>query len=262
MKKRVSLPIKVSAVSLLCPTGQDAQALLRSPVAGGVPNFKARSMVPDRKSLKLMTQAVRLGVASIASAVAKVEHWETVSPQRRGMYVGASPQVGRHDDLNDAINVAFESGSFSLQDFGEKGISQIHPLWLVRGLSNNVLGFSSAYHDAQGHNMSYAMGEDGGWNAILEGAYALMEGRVDIVVVGGSDDLTPATSVLGQAGSAGAAFCVLERSSTGTVELDWDVYAELAKPFGLLGAATIPVGMALHEFGKRHQLDRLEKNTP
>ncbi len=262
MKTRVSLPIQVSAVSLLCPTGQDAQALQTPPVTGGVPNFKARSMVPDRKSLKLMTQAVRLGVASIASAVGKVDHWDTVPPQRRGMYVGASPQVGRHDDLNDAINVAFESGAFSLQDFGEKGISQIHPLWLVRGLSNNVLGFSSAYHDAQGHNMSYAMGEDGGWNALLEGAYALIDGRVDIVVVGGSDDLTPATSVLGQAGSAAAAFCVLERSSTEILELDREAYAKLANPFGLLGAATIPVGMALHEFGKRRQLDRLEKSTP
>ena len=104
--------------------------------------FKARSMGPDRKSLKLMTQAVRLGVATIASAVTQCADWEGVDPVRRGMYVGASPQVGRHDDLTDAINVAFESGEFSLQDFGEKGISQIHPLWLVRGLSNNVLGFS------------------------------------------------------------------------------------------------------------------------
>tara|TARA_B100001093_G_C26627232_1_gene927249 strand:- start:478 stop:984 length:507 start_codon:yes stop_codon:yes gene_type:complete len=166
------------------------------------------------------------------------------------MYVGASPQVGRHDDLTDAINVAFESGTFSLQDFGEKGISQIHPLWLVRGLSNNVLGFSSAYHNAQGHNMSYAMGVDGGWNAILEGAQALVDGRADIVIVGGSDDLTAATDVLGAEGSEGAAFFILKPAAS-TMVLDRTVYESLARPFGLLGAATIPVGMALHEFGKQ-----------
>ena len=62
--------------------------------------------------------------------------------------------------------------------------------------------------------MSYAMGVDGGWNAILEGARALVEGRVDIVVVGGSDDLTAAGDVLGAEGSAGAAFFVLKRSTS------------------------------------------------
>ena len=250
LRSVVELPVQVSALSLLCPTGQDLDALAQPPCTGVVPNFKARSMVPDRKSLKLMTQAVRLGVAAIASAVTQCPDWDGVDPVRRGMYVGASPQVGRHDDLTDAINAAFESGEFSLQDFGEKGISQIHPLWLVRGLSNNVLGFSSAYHDAQGHNMSYAMGVAGGWNAILEGAQALVERRADIVIVGGSDDLTAASDVLGEAGSAGAAFFVLKRS-TSTMVLDKNVYEELAKPFGLLGAATIPVGMALHEFGKQ-----------
>jgi 3-oxoacyl-(acyl-carrier-protein) synthase len=250
MTEVVELPIKVSAVSVLCPSGMNEQAAQNPPCSGEVPNFKARSMVPDRKNLKLMTQAVRLGVASIASAVQQVSNWENVPPSRRGMYVGASPQVGHHDDLTDAVNVAFESGTFSLNDFGAKGIHQIHPLWLVRGLSNNVLGFSSAYHDVQGHNMSYAMGVAGGWNAILEGAYALVEGRVDIVVVGGSDDLTPASDVLGAEGSAGAAFCVLERADT-SMQLDARAYLELAEPFGLLGAATIPIGMALHEFGKR-----------
>lgn len=250
LRTTVELPIQVSAMSLLCPAGQDIEVLSQQPCTGPVPNFKARSMVPDRKSLKLMTQAVRLGVAAIASAVKQCPDWDAVDPVRRGMYVGASPQVGRHDDLTDAINVAFESGDFSLQDFGEKGISQIHPLWLVRGLSNNVLGFSSAYHDAQGYNMSYAMGVDGGWNAILEGAHALVEGRVDVVIVGGSDDLTAATDVLGAEGSAGAAFFVLERSKS-TMVLDKSIYSSLAEPFGLLGAATIPVGMALHEFGKQ-----------
>jgi len=248
----VELPICIRSVSLFCPSGQDASVLETQPRTGEVLNFKARKLVPDRKSLKLMTQAVRLGVASIASAVSNTPNWNEIPPLRRGMYVGASPQVGRHDDLSDAIDTAFQSGTFSIQDFGAKGISQIHPLWLVRGLSNNVLGFSSAYHDAQGHNMSYAMGVDGGWNAILEGAHALVDNRIDIVVVGGSDDLTSATDVLGIEGSAGAAFCVLERATNGeTLILDRNQYLELAKPYGMLGAATIPIGMALQEFGKQ-----------
>ena len=194
-----------------------------------------------------MTQAVRLGVACIADAVNRTPHWDEIDPERRGMYVGASPQVGRHDDLADAFKVASESGTFSLQTFGEKGIEQIHPLWLVRGLSNNVLGFSSAYHNAQGHNMSYAMGADGGWNAILEGAHALVDNRLDIVVVGASDDLTAASEVLGATGSQGAAFFVMERSET-LHTFSKTLYENHIHGFGQLGAASIPIGMALQEF--------------
>jgi len=247
MQSRVELPVRIVTTSLLCPTGMNASAIGMPATTGAVPNFKARSMVPDRKSLKLMTQAVRLGVACIADAVNRTPQWDGIAPERRGMYVGASPQVGRHDDLADAFKVASESGVFSLQDFGEKGIEQIHPLWLVRGLSNNVLGFSSAYHNAQGHNMSYAMGIDGGWNAILEGAHALVDNRLDIVVVGASDDLTEASEVLGAPGSQGAAFFVMERADT-VHTFDRSRFETLIQGFGQLGAASIPIGMALQEF--------------
>ena len=148
-----NVKIKCTAVSLFSPAGRD-EAALGQKITGPVPDFKARKLVPDRKSLKLMTQAVRLGVACIADVVSKVPYWESIPPERRGIYVGASPQVGRHDDLTDAIDVSYQSGEFSLSDFGSKGIDLIHPLWLVRGFSNNVLGFSSAYHNVQGHNMS------------------------------------------------------------------------------------------------------------
>ena len=83
-------------------------------------------------------------------------------------------------------------------------------------------------------------------------AHGIVERRVDVVVVGGSDDLTAAADVLGAEGSAGAAFFVLKRSTSSMV-LDRAVYESLAKPFGLLGAAAIPVGMALHEFGKQQE---------
>ncbi len=249
MQPEIIVPIRILAVSLLCPTGKDREALLSEPTSGEVPNFKARSMVPDRKSLKLMTQAVRLGVACIADVVSKVEKWSAVPPTRRGMYVGASPQVGSHDDLADAIDSAYKSGTFSIQDFGEFGVDRIHPLWLVRGLSNNVLGFSSAYHKAQGHNMSYAMGSDGGWNAILEGAQALIDNRIDIAVAGASDDLTIATNVLDVPTSQGAAFLVMERSDQ-PYHFIRSKYEEMVDGFGELGASKVPIGLALHEFSK------------
>ena len=95
--------------------------------------------------------------------------------------------------------------------------------------------------------MSYVMGADGGWNAILEGAYALIENRLDIVVVGASDDLTGASELLGTAGSEGAAFFVMQRSEK-LHSFNRSAYETNIKDYGNLGAASIPVGMALQEF--------------
>jgi hypothetical protein len=243
-----NVKIKITAVSLFSPAGRD-EAALGQKVTGQVPDFKARKLVPDRKSLKLMTQAVRLGVACIADVVSKVPYWESIPPERRGIYVGASPQVGRHDDLTDAIDASYQSGEFSLSDFGSKGIDLINPLWLVRGLSNNVLGFSSAYHNVQGHNMSYCMGEDGGLNAIKEAIYALLDHRVDIAIAGGSDALVEASEIMGVPCSEASAFFVFERGGD-----EFAVTEETLKfsdVFGGIGAAKWPVALALQEFSKQ-----------
>jgi len=240
--------VRVSAVSLLCPAGQNEDALL-SKDFGRINNFKARRMVPDRKNIKLMTRAVQLGVACIADAVSKVSNWDQIPPERRGVYVGASPQVGRHEDLEYAIEAAYSSGEFSLKDFAQLGIDKIHPLWLIRGLSNNILGFSSAYHDIQGQNMNYSMGEDGGWNAIIEAINALQDNRVDIVVAGGADDLTGAEQILDGVCSEAAAFLIFERGED-IFTLDPKSLAEEVSHFGNLGSAKWPVAIALKELAK------------
>ena len=53
------------------------------------------------------------------------------------------PQVGDEKDLESAIAVSQTENGFDLQRFATDGISRIHPLWLIMGLSNNILGYGS-----------------------------------------------------------------------------------------------------------------------
>ena len=154
--------VGVFGVGLLCPAGIGA-AGLGAGQPGAVPGFRARSFIADRKRIKLMTRAVQLGVASANLAVAGGgDLLARTPPARRGMFVGASPQAGDESDLVPALQAAEVEGAFSLEAFAQAGIPLIHPLWLVRGLSNNVLGFSSGIHDLQGVNSSYCDGHQGG----------------------------------------------------------------------------------------------------
>lgn len=252
-------PVVMTGVGLLCPAGIGVDGAVGGR-HGEVPGFRARAYVADRKSLKLMSRAVQLGVSAARLAVSDVGGdavLEAVPAARRGMYVGATPQAGEADDLRPALEAATaDDGDFDLQRFAAQGVRLIHPLWLVKGLSNNVLGFASAIHDLQGTNASYCDGVEGGWTALEEGANAVAEGRADLVLAGGSDALIGAEPLLGgRRCGEGAAFVIMQPGDVAEGE-PWDpgLRATLdpdEADLGFLGAATWPVALARYLLARR-----------
>lgn len=157
-------------------------------VGGHVTDFSAREWVKNRKNLKLMTDAVKLGMAGVKRAYDDAAVAEgSLDPNRFGIFVGAGTAVGRTEDLLPAISAASEAGRFDAAQFGAVGMHRINPLWLLKGLSNNVLGFSTADLDARGINQNYCNSGVGGLQAVGEAAWAIAEKRADFVIAGGSD---------------------------------------------------------------------------
>jgi 3-oxoacyl-(acyl-carrier-protein) synthase len=236
--------VRIAGVGLLTPAGIGVVAA-GEPVVGKIPGFRARDHVPDRKQIKLMTRAVQVGMAGVKLALDATPGWQEIPPARRGLYIGARPQLGDPQDLALAMERSRGAdGQLDLAAFGEKGMDLIHPLWLVRGLSNNVLGFASAAHDFQGTNANYCDGARGGWTAVVEGARAVAEGRADLVVAGAADDLVGMEVLFGgtQPGSEGAGFVSFVREEGATIELpDVDDLATLASGMGELGVARWPI---------------------
>lgn len=230
----IDLAVQVRGVGLLAP---DADS------SGKVPGFRARAHIPDRKSLKLMTRGVRLGVAAVRMALDATPGWQDVPPARRALFVGASPQPGDPEDLRPALERAQVDGAFDIRRFAQEGYPLIHPLWLLRGLSNNVLGFSSAFFDIQGVNANYCDGDAGGWSALLEGARAVAEGRADLCVAGGADSLLGAEALLGRPCGEGAAFVVFTPGDE-TLRFDQSALDRQEARLGALGAAGWPIAFA------------------
>lgn len=249
---KTSRDVVIAGVGLLCPAGIGPEGAVGGR-PGEVPGFRARAYVADRKQLKLMSRAVRLGVSAVRLAVSDAggdEALVSVPQGRRGMYVGATPQAGEAEDLRAALEASTGAdGDFDLGRFAVDGTRLIHPLWLVKGLSNNVLGFATAIHDLQGTNANYCDGDEGGWTAITEGARAVAEGRADWVVAGGSDCMLAAEGLLaGRRCGEGAAFVVLRTAESAqgvpwTPALRGSLSAD-ERELGYLGAATWPVALA------------------
>jgi hypothetical protein len=240
---------RVSGIGLLCPGGIGADGATGGR-PGAVPGFRPRAFIQDRKSLKLMTRSVQLGVSAVNVALAADPAWHEVPAPRRGIFVGASPQPGDPDDLRPAMEAARgEDGGFDLGRFAREGIPLIHPLWLVRGLSNNVIGFASALHDLQGVNANWCDGPSGGWTALVEGARAIAEGRAELVIAGGADALEGAEPLLGgRRCGDGAAFLLLRAGQPAIgdriVALDLSLLEDEEHLLGYLGAAAWPVTLA------------------
>ena len=241
--------VTVAAAGLLCPAGVGL-AGCRGGHPGEVPGFRPRAYVENRKSLKLMSRAVRLGVSAIRIALGQTTGWESVEPLRRGIFVGSTPGGGELGDLLPALESATTAdGRLDMQQFGREGYPLIHPLWLLKGLSNNVLGFASAIHDLQGVNANYCDGELSGALAITEGWAAVAEGRADLVLAGASDSWIPyAGALAGRTPGEGAGFLVLRAARP---EDPWTVAPGEGPPtpdeegtLGFLGAAVTPVAVA------------------
>ena len=244
----INRAVSVAAIGLFCPAGAGREGAVGGR-KGEVPGFDARAWIQNRKNLKLMSRSVQLGVSAIRVALGEVAGWEAVAPDRRGMFVGSTPLGGELGDLIPALEVAtLPTGELDLSRFAEHGYPLIHPLWLVKGLSNNVLGFASAIHDFQGTNSNYCDGEASGAIALWEGWAAVAEGRADLVVAGAADAWVGLEGMLGGLrGGEGAAFFVLRPAQDDDpfivepVDDGLDGPDPEADAMGFLGAAWLPV---------------------
>jgi hypothetical protein len=215
--------------------GPDGAVVGFDPIAHGVP----------RKHLKTMTRAVQLGVAAVHDALAAYPGWSSVPAPRRGLFVGGSPQQGDADDLAPAL--AAMGADTSLAGFAAKAVPLIPPLWLVKGLSNNILGYASAQFDFQGDNGNWCDGRLGGAVALCNAARAVAEGRVDLAVAGGADCLRGADAIVGGPCGEGAAFFVLSADPTAAmarVHVEAPSEPAIAPGGREIGAGAVPVALA------------------
>ena len=135
-----------------------------SRIAAELPDFKLTDYIPKtyRKSIKLMARDIALAVIAAYEAArdAKLptkclvdrgeEPTNGVDPTRFGVNVGAGLIC---PDLNE-LGAAFATGTnadgaFDLKVWGEEGMSNLTPLWLLKFLPNMLACHVSIIHDAQ-----------------------------------------------------------------------------------------------------------------
>jgi len=152
---------------------------------GLVQNFVWQQALPDRKLQKLISKQDILGlyVAIAAMQQAGLSDLVAANPDyadKTGVFVG-SPGNKYFQQYDFLPLIAQSKGE--MQAFGQHLFEQVHPMWLLRILPNNVLAYAGILLGCKGINHNFTNHAVSGMQALIEAYWALQTGQADRILV-------------------------------------------------------------------------------
>ncbi|MCH9755939.1 MAG: 3-oxoacyl-ACP synthase [Gammaproteobacteria bacterium] len=160
-------------------------------LGGELKSYEPRKMLPDRKLLKAISRQDVLGINAAMQAVedsAFLEHRNSIEApdaieafnDATGVYVGSPGN--KYYQQYDFLPLMAKTES-DMQAFGEQFMDEVHPMWLLRILPNNVLAYVGISYGLKGVNHNVVNHATGGMQALLEAYHAIQAGDADRIVV-------------------------------------------------------------------------------
>ncbi len=162
--------------------------------------ISARDYVPKhyRKATKVMARDTELAViaASLAAKDAGFvtreagEDAQTTYPSGRvGCHIGAGFIAAETDELTSALVTAKdEAGEFSLKRWGEAGIGNLQPLWLLKYLPNMLACHVTIIHGCEGPSNTITCAEASGLLSLGESVRIIERGDAVACFSGGIEN--------------------------------------------------------------------------
>ncbi|MFQ5490548.1 MAG: beta-ketoacyl-[acyl-carrier-protein] synthase family protein [Phycisphaerae bacterium] len=193
----------VNAVSGIKPIQAFDASGLACSVGGEVPAFKMTDFVPKnyRKSTKVMARDIMIAVVAAYHAVkdaglktkclidrGEVEAPPNLDSTRFGANIGAGSICADLRELACALATAVdENRNFSLTRWGQEGMGNLTPLWLLKFLPNMLACHVTIVHDAQAPSNTLTCGEASSHLAVGEGFRTVARGDADVCICGGAE---------------------------------------------------------------------------
>lgn len=157
-------------------------------LGGELKDYQPAKMLPDRKLLKVIS---RQDVMGINAAVQAVEHSQLLNYRdtldtpdefndKTAVYVGSPGN--KYFQQYDFLPLVAKTGD-DMQQFASQLFSEVHPMWLLRILPNNVLAYTGITYGFKGPNQNVTNHGVGGTQALIEAYHAIKNGLADRAVV-------------------------------------------------------------------------------
>jgi len=157
-------------------------------LGGEIKDYQPAKMLPERKLLKAISRQDVLGISAAMQAIEDSQILpyrdgladRTVFNEKTGVFVGSPGN--KYDQQYDFLPLMAKTQNH-MQAFGAELMNEVHPMWLLRILPNNVLAYTGITYGFKGANHNVVNHATGGMQALLEAYHAIQSGQADRVVV-------------------------------------------------------------------------------
>ena len=163
--------------------------------------LSARDYVPKsyRKATKVMARDTQLAVAAAALAVRDAGLVTRESQQDPAEFTYAPEELGRHigaDEIASAfVTAKDDAGRFSLREWGEHGIGNLQPLWMLKYLPNMLACHVTIIHGAEGPSNTITCSEASGLMSVGESRRIIERGAAKACLSGGIESKVNAMGI-------------------------------------------------------------------
>src|SRR5688572_5562247 len=182
--------VGVRRVSLFDPGGFPSQ------IVGEVPAYKIGDYVPKsyRKATKVMARDIELAVVAADDAFKDAglqsrayTETPTIEPTRFGCNIGAGLISCELNELTAALNIARDGNKLDLHKWGQEGMQQLTPLWLLKYLPNMLACHVTIIHELKGPSNTITCADASSHLAIGEAFRTIQRGKADLAICGGAE---------------------------------------------------------------------------
>ncbi len=139
-----------------------------------------------RKGLKTICREAQMGIAAAQLAM---QHGNVIpgefDPEQTGAVFGSDFMVSLPQDFLDSCKLCLTpDGDFDYQQWSERGLPALNPLWLLKYLPNMPAAHLSMYNDLRGPNNSITIREASSNLATCEAARIIARGHAERMIAG------------------------------------------------------------------------------
>jgi 3-oxoacyl-[acyl-carrier-protein] synthase II len=165
---------------------------LPSQMAGEVRDFSAKALIEKtyRRTLNAMARTVEFGVIGCQFAMQDAGLSKGSIPSERiGIDFASVMGATELDDLGPASKKSLSADRIhpDLKAWGEAGLSEMPPLWMLKYLPNMPACHATIIYDIQGPSNTQIAGDTAGAVALGEALRILRRNAADVMLVGGSE---------------------------------------------------------------------------
>src|SRR3954452_19529025 len=131
-----------------------------------------------KKGLKVMCRETRMAVAAAQLALADAGFAEQpADPEMSGVVLGSDYMLTMPEDYSSSMKMCAPAGEFEFSKWGNDGLGDMAPLWMLKYLPNMPASLIAIYNDLRGPNNSLTMREAAGNLAIGEAFRTIQRGH-------------------------------------------------------------------------------------